>query len=106
LAQHTEIAANSLLRNKKEKLSQRQQFFSHQQLTRKAHALRLLEAKNRLLHSVYRAKSGYARSKPALAARKLERKLTSRRSLLAISSRPAYRSSGLLQRQTALRVGR
>lgn len=106
LERRVELAANTLFYAQEKKLSPRQHFFSQQQLTRKVRAARLLEARSRLVHSVYRAKANRTGTKFVHAARRLGRKLKARRNLSTVIKCPAHRSAALLQRQTALRTSR
>ena len=106
LERRVELATNTLFYAQEKKLSPRQQFFSQQQLTRKARAARLLETRSRLVHSARCAKANRTGTKLVHAARRLERRLKVSRNLSTLTKRPMYRSAALLQRQTALRISR
>lgn len=101
-----ELAASILLFTGENALTQRQQLFGRQQFARKSRAARFLGARSRLVHSVYRVKSGRNWVKSLHSARKLERKLIARRSLSVVAKRLTYRSSALVQQQTTPRVSR
>lgn len=101
-----ELAANVLLFTRETGLTQRQQLLGQQQFARKSRAVRFLGARSRLVHSVYHVKSSRNRVKSLHSARKLERKLTARRSLSVVPRQLTYRSSALIQRQTTPRISR
>lgn len=106
LAHRGEVAANVLLHAQRRALSQKQQLLGRQHLARKFRASRLLETKSRFTYSAFRTKAGRSGVKFLRSRRKLERKLANSLKLAAISKKPAYRTSSLLQRQTAPRVAR
>lgn len=106
LARKMKFATTRLLFTQLAGLTQRQQLFSQQQLGRKTRSMRLLEAKNRFLNSVYRTK--YARNLTQLhrAARRLQRKLSVGHRTAKATVTPAYRSSNAFQRQATKRASR
>jgi len=106
VAKRAETAIGVLLHTSAESLTQRQQLLNQQQRTRKLHAIRLLEIKSHFLSSLYRVKSSLTPAQSYRAAGRLERKLLSRPTNAANAVRPAYRSSGLVQRQTTVRASR
>lgn len=106
VAKRSETAIDLLLRTSVGSLTQRQQLLNQQQRTRKLQAIRLLEAKSHFLNSLYRVKSSLTSAQSRRAAGRLERKLLARPTNAANAARLVYRSSDLLQRQTAVRASR